>query len=50
MDVENPCKDAPVMMKKCLRVEKSCNACGTTMMLTMYGPINGLRECQRDGY
>ena len=49
MDVLNPCIALLVMVNKDLRVKrKSCSACGTTVMLTMYGPTNGLRYYQKE--
>jgi hypothetical protein len=42
MDVVNPCKDASSMVNEVPRVEKPCNACGTIVILTVYGPTNGL--------
>jgi len=51
MDVVNPCKDASSMVNEVPRVEKPCNACGTIVILTVYGPTNGLWECQKEvGY
>ena len=43
MDVANLCMVLLVMVNKNPRVEKPCNTYGPTVMLTVYGSINGLR-------
>ena len=43
MDVTNLCMGLLVMANENLRVKKSCSACGPTVILTMYGLVDGLR-------
>ena len=42
MDVTNLCMVLLVMMNENLRVKKPCSAYGPTMILTVYGLIDGL--------
>ena len=43
MDVANLCMVLLVIVNDNLRVKKPCSSCGPTMMLTVYGSIDGLR-------
>ena len=42
MDVANLCMVLLVLVNENLRVKKPCGACGPTLMLTVYGPTDGL--------
>ena len=42
MDITNLCMVLLVMVNEYLRVEKSCSACGPTVMLIVYGLADGL--------
>jgi hypothetical protein len=42
MDVLNPCMVLLVMVKKDMRVKKSCSAFGPTVIFSVYGLTNGL--------
>ena len=42
MDIANPCMVLLVMVNENPRVNKPCSACGPTMMLTVYGSVDGL--------
>ena len=57
MDVvnPNPCRDVEnlfmvllVMVNGNPRVEKPCSTCGPTVMLTVYGSVDGLRQYQKE--
>ena len=43
MDVTNLCMVLLVMVNKNMRVEKPYSACGPTLMLIVYGSVDGLR-------
>jgi hypothetical protein len=44
MDVVSPCMVLLVMVNEDPREkQKPCSACGPIVMLTVYGPTNGLR-------
>ena len=43
MDVGNLCMVLLVMVNEHPRVENPCSACGRTVMLTVYGSIDGFR-------
>ena len=43
MDVVNLCMVLLVMVNEYPRVKKPCSACGPTVMLTVYGLVDGLR-------
>ena len=43
MDVANLCMVLPIMVNENLRVKKPYSACGPTVMLTVYGLVDGLR-------
>ena len=42
MDVANLCMALLVMVNENLRVKKLCSACGPTVMLIVYGLVDGL--------
>ena len=51
MNVVKSMYDFPVMVKEYMWVEKPYSLCGPTVMLTLYGPADGIREFQREvGY
>jgi hypothetical protein len=43
MDVANLCMVLLVMVNENPRVKKFCSACGPTMILIVYGSVDGLR-------
>ena len=48
MDVANLCMVLLVMVNKYPRVEKPCSACEPTMMLIVYGSVDGLQQYQKE--
>ena len=43
MDIANLCMVLLVMVNENTRVEKPYSSCGPTVMLTVYGSVDGLR-------